>query len=73
MGFFATAGTAQTKIIDSLRNEVAFAATPKQRADALLILCGEKYSLNADYLLKDENAIALHNAITNVLDIGGAQ
>jgi DNA-binding NarL/FixJ family response regulator len=24
------------------------------------------------YLLKDENAIALHNAITNVVDIGGA-
>ena len=52
MGFFAIAGTAQTRIIDSLKNEVARAATPMQRADALLVLCGEKYSLNADSLFK---------------------
>ncbi|MEO7046196.1 MAG: hypothetical protein ABI091_12875, partial [Ferruginibacter sp.] len=52
IGFFAFAGTAQTRIIDSLKQEADMAVTPMQRADALLILCGEKNSLNADSLFK---------------------
>ena len=52
IGFFAFAGTAQTRIIDSLKQEADMAVTPMQRADALLILCGEKYSLKADSLFK---------------------
>ena len=52
MGFFAFAGNAQTRIIDSLRYEVSKAATPMERAELLLTLCDERYSLNADSLFK---------------------
>ncbi|MEP7080319.1 MAG: histidine kinase [Ginsengibacter sp.] len=45
-------GNTQTRIIDSLKLEVQSANTPAQKADALLGLCGEKYSLSADLLYR---------------------
>ncbi len=51
-GFLGFVGISQTRIIDSLQQEVRKANTPRQKADALLVLCGEKYSLNADSLYK---------------------
>lgn len=51
-GLLSLAVNSQTRIIESLKKEVQKASTPKHKADALLTLCGEKYSLNADSLYK---------------------
>lgn len=57
IGLVALQGNAQTKIIDSLSQKAAIAISPAKKAEALLNLCAEKYSLNADSLFKFATAI----------------